>query len=87
MRRGPASDNVALWWLQETAPAADDVALVLSRDLELVRTERAAIEEAIEAHPADAHLRDLWGYAYAAERRLESEATRVMLTYERGYGI
>jgi hypothetical protein len=83
----PASDTVTPWWLWHMPAAANDVALALSRDLALVRSEREAIERAIEEHPADGRLQDLWGYAYAAERRLESEANRVMLTYERGYGI
>jgi hypothetical protein len=85
--RDVADENAALWWLGQMPPAANDVALALSRDLALLRSEREAIEQAIEAHPADGHLQDLWGYTYAAERRLESEANRVMLTYERGYGI
>jgi hypothetical protein len=87
LAREPANEIVTPWWLLQMPATANDVALALSRDLALLRSEREAIEQAMQAHPADPNLQELWGYALAAERRLESEANRVMLTYERGYGI
>ncbi len=69
------------------AGAADDVAAALQRTSALVQAERAAIEQAIAAAPADAHLRELWAHAYETELELNDLYGRTIMTYRQGSGI
>lgn len=85
----------APWWLtgpfvfDPREPAAADatltgVARALSRELELVRGERKAIENAMQRHVDDPDLRALWQHTYQAELVLTGESERVIADYHRG---
>jgi hypothetical protein len=69
-------------------PAVDPaIAAEFLRSYELVRNERLAIENAIEAAPDNLLLRELWANAYVAELELSDTLERTIMTYQRGRGI
>lgn len=67
------------------AGAAGAAARTLLRELELVRSQREAVQRAMQAHAGDADLRAVWRHAYEAELDLTAETERILTRYQQGY--
>lgn len=67
------------------AGPAGAAARTLLRELELVRSQREAVQRALRTHSGDADLRAVWRHAYEAELDLTADAERVLTRYQPGY--
>jgi hypothetical protein len=75
------ASSLAMTWMLETPAVDPAVAAELARNLELVQSERLAIESAMDIEPGNLLLRELWGHVYATELELNDTLGRTIMIY------